>query len=81
MPFLKLISVEDATGIIAKIYSAATARTGRVSNIIKALSLHGESCQASMALYMSLMKSQNALDPAEREMLATVVSNANNCYY
>ena len=81
MPFLKLISIENATGLVEKIYSSATARAGRVANIIKAMSLHGESCRASMALYMSLMKSENALDPAEREMLATVVSNANDCYY
>ena len=81
MPFLKLISIENATGLVEKIYSSATARAGRVANIIKAMSLDGESCRASMGLYMSLMKSENALDPAEREMLATVVSNANDCYY
>jgi len=37
--------------------------------------------QGSMGLYTSLMKRENALSPARREMLATVVSNINCCYY
>jgi len=34
-----------------------------------------------MQFYVSLMKRPNALDAARREMLATVVSNVNDCYY
>jgi len=81
MPFLELISIELATNGIAKIYDAAKARAGGVANIIKAMSLHGASCRASLSLYIALMKSENGLDPATRELLATVVSHANDCYY
>jgi len=81
MPFLELISIELATNEIAKIYDAAKARAGGVANIIKAMSLHGASCRASLSLYTALMKSENGLDPATRELLATVVSHANDCYY
>ena len=81
MPFLELISIELATNEIAKIYDAAKARAGSVANIIKAMSLHGASCRASLSLYTALMKSENGLDPATRELLATVVSHANDCYY
>ena len=81
MPFLNLISVESAVDGIAKIYDASKARAGSVANIIKAMSLHAESCRASLALYISLMKSDNGLDPATRELLAAVVSHTNDCYY
>ena len=41
----------------------------------------GRSLQASIQFYVALMKSPNALRPEQREMLAAVVSNANDCYY
>ena len=34
-----------------------------------------------MQFYTSLMKTENALTAAQREMLAAVVSNVNDCYY
>ena len=45
------------------------------------MSRDGASLQASMQFYVALMKSPNALDRSRREMLATVVANANDCYY
>jgi alkylhydroperoxidase family enzyme len=81
MAFIELVSESSATGILKKIYEAAIARTGGVANIIRTMSQHPQSCQPSMMLYGSLMKSPNAVEPAIREMLATVVSNVNDCYY
>lgn len=40
-----------------------------------------ESARASLSLYIALMKSDNGLDLATRELLATVVSHTNDCYY
>ena len=54
---------------------------GGIANIIRVMSEDGRSLQASMQFYVALMKSPNALTPARREMLAAVVSNANDCYY
>lgn len=34
-----------------------------------------------MQFYISLMKAPNALSNTRKEMLATVVSHANDCYY
>jgi hypothetical protein len=34
-----------------------------------------------MQFYVKLMKSPNALSSQQKEMLATVVSGANDCYY
>ena len=81
MAFIDLISPDAATGRLRDIYDAAQGRAGGVANIIRVMSNDGRSCNASMQFYMSLMKSPNALSPARRELLATVVSNVNECYY
>ena len=75
MPYIDQIDEPQATGLLRRIYDAAIARAGRVANIIKVMSLDPRSAQGSMQFYTSLMKSPNALSPARREMLATVVSH------
>ena len=81
MAYIRTIDVGEANGPIKQIYDDALARAGYVANIIKMMSLDAATCQASLMFYVSLMKSDNALDRAEREMLAAVVSNANGCFY
>jgi len=81
MPYIDLISEDAATGRLADVYEAARQRAGSVANIIKVMSRDHRSLEGSMQFYVSLMKSPNALSGAQREMLAAVVSNANDCYY
>ncbi|MGI9240407.1 MAG: hypothetical protein ACR2RV_06370 [Verrucomicrobiales bacterium] len=81
MAFIEQISEDGATGEIAQIYSTAQSRAGGVANILKVMSLDPATLQTSMQFYLSLMKSRNALSNARKEMLATVVSHANDCYY
>jgi alkylhydroperoxidase family enzyme len=81
MAHIRQVAEADATGLLEKIYAAGRGRAGEVANIIKVMSLDAASAQASMDFYVSLMKRPNALEPARREMLATVVSNVNACYY
>jgi uncharacterized peroxidase-related enzyme len=81
MAYIEQISEDDATGTIAQIYATTQKRAGGVANILKVMSLDPATLQASMQFYLSLMKSQNALSSARKEMLATVVSHANDCYY
>lgn len=81
MPFVKLTGESEATGTLKAIYDAATARAGYVANIIKTMSPHPATAQASIGFYACLMKSENALNKARKEMLAAVVSNINDCYY
>lgn len=81
MAFIQQIEASDATGKLSRIYDAAMDRVGYVANIIKVMSQDAHSCEASMKFYASLMKSKNDLSPAQREMLATVVSNVNDCFY
>lgn len=72
---------DEARGLLAQIYAAGRARAGGVANIIRVMSLDPPTLQASMGIYLALMKSPNALSAARREMLAAVVSNINACYY
>ena len=81
MAYISQVSEADATGVLQRVYAAGKARAGGVANIIKVMSLDGRSVQGSMQFYVTLMKTDNALDAARREMLATVVSNINECYY
>ena len=81
MAHIKQISPEQASGTIQRVYSAAESRAGYIANIIRVMSLDGASANGSMGFYSSLMKSPNSLSPARRELLATVVSNVNDCFY
>jgi alkylhydroperoxidase family enzyme len=81
MPYIDLIPESEATGRLAGVYESARQRAGSVANIIKVMSRDHRSLASSMQFYVALMKSPNALSSAHREMLAAVVSNANDCYY
>ena len=81
MAYVRQVAEDEATGPLQRIYEAGRERGGTVANIIKVMSLDAPSLQASMGMYVSLMKRSNALSAARREMLAAVVSNVNDCYY
>ena len=81
MAFLKSTTEAEAEGAVKRLYAAARSRAGYVANIIKIMSRDAASAEASIQLYVSLMKADNALSRARKEMLATVVSNINDCYY
>jgi uncharacterized peroxidase-related enzyme len=81
VPHLRLIDVEDATGALREEYDAAVGRAGKVFNIVKAMSLRPAVLGRSMALYREIMFAPCGLSRQERELLATVVSRANDCFY
>jgi alkylhydroperoxidase family enzyme len=81
MPWIRTISVAEATGRLAQIYDAAIARAGKVFGIVRAMSVDPETLDSSMALYQRVMLARGALPRRQREMLAVVVSSANSCHY
>ena len=81
VPNLRLIEEGEATGALKAEYYAAIARAGKVFNIVKAMSLNPETLRASMELYRAVMFGRSELSRAERELLAVVVSRANDCHY
>lgn len=81
MAHLDLIDPEDATGPLAAEYEAAVARAGRIYNIVRSMSLRPAVLKRSMELYKAVMYGPSGLSRQERELLATVVSATNECYY
>jgi alkylhydroperoxidase family enzyme len=78
---LRLIDPEDAEGLLAEEYAAAVARAGKVYNIVRSMSLSPEALRASMGLYKAIMFGPSRLTRQDRELLATVTSATNDCYY
>jgi alkylhydroperoxidase family enzyme len=81
MPHLRLIEVGEATGELERQYEAAIQRAGKVFNIVKSMSLRPGVLEPSMELYKAIMFGPSELSRAERELLAVVVSRANDCHY
>ena len=79
--WIRTISQEEATGRLAKSYEAAVRRAGRVFGIIRTMSLSPEILEASFGLYQRIMFARAGLARHQREMLAVVVSRANDCHY
>ena len=81
VPHIRLIEVDEATGPLRVEYDAAIGRAGKVFNIVKSMSLRPGVLHRSMELYTAIMKGPSGLSRIERELLATVVSHANECRY
>jgi uncharacterized peroxidase-related enzyme len=81
MAWIKTIEPEEATGELKSEYDQAVRRAGKVFNILKVQSLNPAVLRLSMQMYLGTMYAPSGLSRAEREMLATVVSWANHCFY
>jgi alkylhydroperoxidase family enzyme len=81
MPHLRLIDVSEATGVLKAEYDAAIARAGKVFNIVRSMSLRPGVLARSMGLYRAIMFDESGLTRQQRELLATVVSRTNGCFY
>lgn len=81
MPYIRQISDDEATGIVKRELKAAYKRAGRVWNIVRIMTPNGDAMRASMRFYSTLMHGESPLSRSQREMLAVVVSMANDCYY
>ena len=81
MAYIRQIAEADAGPQLDRVYEAARGRADRVANIIRLMSLDATSLEGSMQFYLKLMKTPNALSSARKELLAAVVSCANDCYY
>ena len=81
MAYIRLVSNEEATGRLKEIFDAAIQRTDRVWNIVRTMSPNPAVMEASMGLYMQIMRGPSGLSRKERELIATVTSRANECHY
>jgi len=82
MAWIELTPPEQATGLLKQLYNAALKRAGRVYNVIRLQSRRPKVLRASTQLYMEIMMAPDSpLSRAQREMIATVVSRTNGCFY
>jgi len=81
MAWITTVEPDEATGELRTEYDAAVRRAGKVFNILKVQGLNPAALHASMELYLATMYGPSGLSRGERELLATVVSWANHCFY
>ncbi|MFQ5461025.1 MAG: carboxymuconolactone decarboxylase family protein [Phycisphaerae bacterium] len=81
MAWIEQIAEDQAEGQLARVYAAGVKRAGRVFNIVRVQSQNPPVLQAGMGLYMAVMHGDSPLTRAQREMMAVVVSRANECHY
>lgn len=81
MTWIRQIERGNAEEKLAKVYDEIKSKRGKVSNIMKAHSLHPDSMKLHMNLYLSIMYSETGLSREEKEMVAIIVSVANKCDY
>ncbi len=82
MTWIRTIDPAEAEGLLARLYSAAVKRAGKVFNVIRCQSLRPQILRTSTALYTEVMHSRESpLSRAQREMIAVIVSKINACHY
>ena len=81
MPWIKVFTLDEATGFLREQYDQALKRAGRIWNIVSIMSQNPPVLKASMDLYGALMHGPSPLSRGQREKLATVVSAQNHCLY
>jgi len=81
MAWIRMIDEEAASGRLAKLYGQLLGPEGEVDNILKIHSLNPASLRGHLALYKTVMHGPSPLSRVEREMIAVVVSAANQCHY
>ena len=81
MAWIETIDDTSAEGALARQYAARKKAAGRVYRIVALHSLDPGALRASMRLYEEVMKADKTLSRIQREMIAVVVSRANDCFY
>ncbi len=81
MPYIKVIQHEEAEGQLKEIYDELVRSRGKLAEVHKIQSLNPESIVAHMELYMKIMFGKSPLRRYQREMIAVIVSAANDCDY
>ena len=76
-----MTAADEATGVTKIEYDAATRRAGRIWNIVSIQSQLPEVMRDSMRLYSTIMFGDSPLSRAQREMIAVVTSQVNECHY
>lgn len=80
MAHVHVRSYDESRGVCRREYDSALRRAGRIWNIVSVQSQLPEVMSDSMRIYQSIMFGPSPLTRAQREMLAVVTSQANDCH-
>jgi len=81
MAYIDVIEHNEADGRLKEIYDDLTQKRGKLAEVHKIQSLNPESIVNHMDLYMTVMFGNSPLRRYQRELIAIVVSAANDCIY
>lgn len=83
MAWIKVIEPKEASGELKELYDHVTGGDDSVpvDNILTIHSLHPKTLEAHLMIYEELMKGENNLSKAQREMIGVCVSAMNQCVY
>ncbi len=82
MSWIDTIAPDDAEGELAALYAQMVdPDTGELDNVLRVHALHPAGLAAHWQLYRAVMRPTATLRKAEREMIALVVSQINECHY
>ena len=81
MAHIEIIPYEQSEGRLREIYDHLIKTRGKLAEVHKMQSLNPETIMAHMELYMKVMFGRSPLRRYQREMMAVVVSRANDCPY
>lgn len=81
MAWIRVVEEAEAERDLARLYARMKDCDGRVDNILTIHSLNPTALQTHFDLYKACMYGASELTRAQREMVAVVVSVANECHY
>lgn len=81
MAVIKVLDYEEAEGPLKEIYDHLIETRGKLAEVHKIQSLNPPTIMQHMDLYMGIMFGQSPVKRYQREMMAVVVSKANECEY
>ncbi len=81
MVWIRIVKEEEADGELRRIYERIRGTRGRTSNIFLSQSLNPGALESHLDLYLRIMFGKGTLSRLQREMIAVVVSAANDCEY
>ena len=81
VPYVRTVPYHEAQGELKAMYDQSLHARGRVDNVMSINSLRPHLMKTLSAHSSSVLNSESGLTPAERQMVATVVSAINKCQY
>ncbi|MGE4620375.1 MAG: peroxidase [Planctomycetota bacterium] len=72
---------QDDSEILSRVYADSRSRAGDVAQILKVMSPRPDLLEKFLDFYVQLMHHSSGLSRAEREWVAVLTSQHNDCHY